>query len=147
MANRTLRMTDVALRAIFIVVAAILLGNINESVAATLEPLSACPSVDEEILDLQMLSGALRDTKAVGTMTKIRLKSDINKVLKRLENWHAGKTKFTLDELEEQYNLLLMKIATLINDRDQVLHQQICNSWVGLWLDLKDPDSFRKIRS
>jgi hypothetical protein len=140
-------MTDVALRAIFIVVAAILLGNINESVAATLEPLSACPSVDEEILDLQMLSGALRDTKAVGTMTKIRLKSDINKVLKRLENWHAGKTKFTLDELEEQYNLLLMKIATLINDRDQVLHQQICNSWVGLWLDLKDPDSFRKIRS
>jgi hypothetical protein len=135
------------LRAIFIVVAAILLGNINESVAATLEPLSACPSVDEEILDLQMLSGALRDTKAVGTMTKIRLKSDINKVLKRLENWHAGKTKFTLDELEEQYNLLLMKIATLINDRDQVLHQQICNSWVGLWLDLKDPDSFRKIRS
>jgi hypothetical protein len=140
-------MTDVALRAIFIVVAAILLGNINESVAATLEPLSACPSVDEEILDLQMLSAALRDTKAVGAMTKIRLKSDINKVLKRLENWHAGKTKFTLDELEEQYNLLLMKIATLINDRDQVLHQQICNSWVGLWLDLKDPDSFRKIRS
>jgi hypothetical protein len=140
-------MTDVALRAIFIVVAAILLGNINESVAATLEPLSACPSVDEEILDLQMLSGALRDTKAVGTMTKIRLKSDINMVLTRLENWHAGKTKFTLDELEEQYNLLLMKIATLINDRDQVLHQQICNSWVGLWLDLKDPDSFRKIRS
>jgi hypothetical protein len=140
-------MTDVVSRAIFIVVAAILLGNINESVAATLEPLSACPSVDEEILDLQMLSGALRDTKAVGTMTKIRLKSDINKVLKRLENWHAGKTKFTLDELEEQYNLLLMKIATLINDRDQVLHQQICNSWVGLWLDLKDPDSFRKIRS
>ena len=124
-----------------------LAGSIGASAASTVGPYSACPSVEEEIVDLRMLTAALRDTKAVGTMTKIRLRNDINRVLGRLERWHGNKGRFTLDQLQEQYHLLLMKIATLIHDDDLVLHQQLCNAWAGIWLDLKDPDRFRQVRS
>jgi len=67
--------------------------------------------------------------------------------LARFESWHDNESKFTLDQLEEQYNLLLMKIAILIHDDDLFLHQQLCNAWAGIWLDLKDPDRFREMRS
>ena len=124
-----------------------LLGSFGASAASTAGPYSNCPSVEEEIVDLRMLTAALRDTKAVGTMTKIRLRNDINRVLGRLERWHGNKGRFTLDQLEEQYHLLLMKIAILIHDDDLILHQQLCNAWAGIWFDLKDPDRFRQMRS
>jgi hypothetical protein len=140
-------MRDRLLLAFSVVIIAGLLTSLGVSAAATVGPYSACPSVEEEIVDLIMLTTALRNTKAVGPMTKIRLKNNMNRVLNRLEQWHDNKSKFTLDQLEEQYHLLLMKIATLIHDDDLMLHQQLCNAWARIWLDLKDPDRFRLIRS
>jgi len=135
------------LPALLVVFLASLLTSFSTAVPAAAGPYSACPSVAEEIVDLEMLTAALRETKAIGKITKIRLGSDIKKVLSRLESWHDNKSKFTLDQLEEQYNLLLMKIAILIHDDDLFLHQQLCNAWAGIWLDLKDPDRFRQMRS
>ena len=140
-------MRDRLLFAFFAVIFTGLLGSFSASAASTVGPYSACPSVEEEIVDLSMLITALRDTKAVGPMTKMRLRNNINKVLNRLKRWHDNKSKFTLDQLQEQYHLLLMKIATLIHDDDLILHQQLCNAWARIWLDLKDPDRFRQIRS
>lgn len=140
-------MRDRLFLAFSVVIIAGLLTSFSVSAASTVGPYSACPSVEEEIVDLRTLTAALRDTKAVGTMTKIRLRNDINRVLGRLERWHGNKSRFTLDQLEEQYHMLLMKIATLIHDDDLVLHQQLCNAWAGIWLDLKDPDRFRQVRS
>jgi hypothetical protein len=111
------------------------------------DPLSACPIVEDEIVDLSMLTIALTNTKAVGVFTKLRLKKDINKLLARFDDWHNGKSKFTLDQLEEQYNLLLMKIAALIHDKDLALHQKLCNAWAEIWLDLKDPEKFSQMNS
>jgi len=116
-------------------------------VAAPAGPYSACPSVEEEIIDLQMLIAGLRDTTAIGKLTKLRLRSDINIILRRLERLHDSNSRFTLDQLEEQYHLLLMRIATLIHDDDLLLHQQLCNAWARIWFDLKNPDSFRQMRS
>jgi hypothetical protein len=109
-------------------------------------PRGGCPPVEEEIIDLEMLAQMLANTTAVGLFTKLSLKRDIDKVLARLENYHAGKGKFSLDQLEEQYNLLLMKIAAHLQDKDLILHRHLCNDWLLIWEDLLDYDWFHEHR-
>ncbi len=109
-------------------------------------PKSGCPSVDEEIVDLTMLASSLRATKAVGPLTKLRLRGDIRNVLSRMEQWHDGKSQYSIAELQEQYDLLLMKIAVLVRDSDIALHRQLCNAWDRLWMDLENADRFNDIR-
>lgn len=105
-------------------------------------PRSGCPPVEEEIVDLQILADMLADTKAIGMFTKLSLKKDIEKMLSRLSKYHDGKSKFTLEQIEEQYNLLLMKIAIHLQDNDLTLHRHLCNAWLVIWEDLRDYDNF-----
>lgn len=107
------------------------------------DPLQGCPPVEEEIVDLEILADMLAKTSAVGLLTKLSLKKDINKVLSRLEDFHNGRGRFALVQLEEQYNLLLMKIATYLQDKDLATHRHLCNAWLVIWEDLKDPERFR----
>jgi hypothetical protein len=107
-------------------------------------PRGGCPPVEEEIVDLQLLSNMLADTKAIGLFTKLGLKRDIEKVLLRLKKFHDGKSKFTLEQLEEQYDLLLMKIAIHLQDNDLTLHKHLCNAWLTIWEDLRDYDRFHE---
>ena len=107
-------------------------------------PRGGCPPVEEEIVDLQLLGDMLADTRAVGLFTKLSLKKDIEKVLSRLRKFHDGNSKFTLEQLEEQYDLLLMKIAIHLQDNDLTLHTHLCNAWLSIWEDLRDYDSFHE---
>ena len=104
--------------------------------------LMACPSVDEEIVDLQILADGLKQSDAVGLFEKIRLKSAIDDLLKRMRKFHEGENKFSAAELQEQYDVLLMRIASHLQDKDVILHSQLCNAWEMIWLDLEDPDRF-----
>ncbi|MFC1694591.1 hypothetical protein ACFL1C_00475 [Pseudomonadota bacterium] len=106
--------------------------------------LQQCPSIEEEIVDLEMLSQALRDSTAVGLFEKIKLKGSIDDLVKRLEAYHDGARKFSIEQLEEQYNVLLMRIASHLQNKDQLLHQQLCNAWLTIWLDLEDSGRFRE---
>lgn len=105
--------------------------------------LGGCPSIEEEIVDLEILADMLARTTAVSLFTKLSLKKDINKVLARMEDYHAGRGKFSLEQLEEQYNLLLMKIAAHLQDKDLKTHKHLCNAWLVIWEDLKDPARFK----
>jgi hypothetical protein len=104
--------------------------------------LMACPSVDEEIVDLQILADGLKQSDAVGLFEKIRLKSAIDDLLKRMQKFHSGDGKFSAAELQEQYDVLLMRIASHLQDKDVILHSQLCNAWEMIWQDLEDPDRF-----
>ena len=104
--------------------------------------LMACPSVDEEIVDLQILADGLKQSDAVGLFEKIRLKSAIDDLLKRMQKFHRGDEKFSAAQLQEQYDVLLMRIASHLQDKDVILHSQLCNAWEMIWLDLEDPDRF-----
>ena len=107
-------------------------------------PRGGCPPVEEEIVDLQVLAAMLADTKAIGIVTKLGLKKDIEKMLLRLRRFHDGNSKFTLEQLEEQYDLLLMKIAIHVQDNDLTLHSHLCNAWLVIWQDLRDYDKFHE---
>jgi hypothetical protein len=103
-------------------------------------PRSNCiESSREEIIELEKLEDRVRDTRAVGPLTKLKLKQEINRLLKKAKAYHNGNSSLTLDQLKEQYDLLYMKVVSLIQDKDIELHHQLCNSWDPIWEYLKDP--------
>jgi hypothetical protein len=104
--------------------------------------LQACPKVQEEIVDLDMLAEGLKKSNAVGLVEKLRLKSSIDDLIGRLKAFHAGNRQFTLDELQEQYDLLMMRIARQLQDKDLPLHSQLCNAWGSIWATLQDRGRF-----
>lgn len=121
-------------------------SSATSSYAQETGPYSSCPVIEDEIVDLEMLASALRETRSLGPMSKLRLKSDINKMLRRIDAWHSGKNKYTVKQLQEQYDLLLMKIAALLQEKDFTLHQKLCNAWASIWVDLLDPERVRQLR-
>jgi hypothetical protein len=104
--------------------------------------IQACPKVQEEIVDLDMLAEGLKRSNAVGLVEKLRLKSSIDELIGRLKAFHGGNRRFTLDELQEQYDLLMMRIARQLQDKDLPLHGQLCNAWGSIWATLQDRGRF-----
>ena len=64
----------------------------------------------------------------------------LTKQLKKLDPEYYN----TLEQLEEQYDLLLMKIAIYLQDNDLALHNHLCNAWLVIWEDLRDFDRFHQ---
>ena len=104
--------------------------------------LQACPAVAEEIVDLELLAAALKQSKAVGLLEKIRLKSAIDDLIGRMRSFHDGSRQYSKAELQEQYDVLLMRIASHLQHKDSLLHGQLCNAWFLIWEDLEDPERF-----
>jgi len=104
--------------------------------------LQACPTVHEEIVDLDMLAEGLKKSSAVGLVEKLRLKSSIDELIGRFKAFHGGNRQYTLNELQEQYDLLMMRIARQLQDKDLPLHGQLCNAWGSIWATLQDRGRF-----
>jgi hypothetical protein len=100
------------------------------------QALQACPTVDDQIVDLDMLADGLKKSKAVGVLEKLRLKSSIDSLVARLKAFHNGARSYSLAQLQEQYDLLLMRIATHLQDKDEPMHSQLCNAWETIWHEL-----------
>lgn len=110
--------------------------------AAHQAALQACPTVHQEIVDLDMLAEGLKHSNAVGLFEKLQLKSSIDELVDRLKAFHGGRGSYTLAQLQEQYDLLLMRIARQLQGKDQTLHGQLCNAWEPLWAQLQDRRRF-----
>lgn len=93
-------------------------------------------------LDLEALKTELKQTKAIGLMTKLSLKNKVDDLLDDFRKHHAGKTKPTLSELRQTYDLLMMKVLSLLQDRDQKLASEIVSSREQIWGLLADPRKF-----
>jgi hypothetical protein len=104
--------------------------------------LQACPAVTKEIVDLDMLAKGLEHSNAVGLFEKLKLKSAIDGLLDRLKAYHAGAGRFTLDQLQEQYDALMLRIAAQLQDKDATLQGQLCNAWDPIWATLQDRKAF-----
>ena len=114
-------------------------GSAAEKHAAALQ---SCPTVAKEIVDLDMLAKGLEHSSAVGLFEKLKLKSAIDDLLDRFKAYHRGTGRFTLDQLQEQYDVLMMRIATQLQDKDVALHGQLCNAWESIWATLQDRRAF-----
>lgn len=96
-------------------------------------------------LDLKSLESRLRDTKAVGLMTKLTLKNQVDDLLDQFRDFYGGKVKTTLAQLRRSYDLLVMKVLALLQDADPPLAGAIASSREAIWGILADPVKFAKV--
>jgi hypothetical protein len=96
-------------------------------------------------LDLPSLEQRLRDTKAIGVFTKISLKNQVDDLLGQFRTFHEGRAGAALTELRERYNLLLLKVLSLLQGSDPMLAQAIAGSREAIWGVLADPAKFAKL--
>jgi hypothetical protein len=93
-------------------------------------------------LDLKTLEQQLKDTKAIGFFTKITLKNQVDDLLDQFRKYYRGKAKLTMADLHRSYDLLMMKVLSLLQDEDQKLASAIVSSREAIWALLADPTTF-----
>ena len=84
----------------------------------------------------------LRETKAIGVFTKLTLKNQVEDLLEQFKNFHEGRGGATLEELRERYNLLMLKVLSLLQRNDPRLARDLSASREALWTILADPVKF-----
>ncbi len=93
-------------------------------------------------LDLDALEARLRATKAIGVFTKISLKNQVDDLMKQFRDHDEGKTTRTMTELRRSYDLLIMKVLSLLQDTDHMLASDIVSSREAMWRLLSDQNRF-----
>jgi hypothetical protein len=96
-------------------------------------------------LNLADLEQRLRDTRAIGVFTKLSLKNQVDDLLNAFRALYRGPDKHPPVELRQRYDLLLLKVLTLLQDGDPPLAAAISSSREAIWSILADPDKFAKI--
>ena len=93
-------------------------------------------------LDLSTLEAQLRETKAIGIFTKLTLKNQVDDLLDKFREYYNGKAKPTMSDLRGSFDLLMMKVLSLLQDADQKLASAIVSSREAIWGLLADPKKF-----
>ena len=93
-------------------------------------------------LDLTALKEQLKSTKAIGLMTKLTLKNQVDDLRDGFRDLYAGKGKSTMPQLRQSYDMLMMKVLSLLQDKDQKLASDIVASREVIWGLLADPKKF-----
>lgn len=79
------------------------------------------------------------EPKAIGLSTKLALKSDIGDLMDSFRRFHSGEPNPPLEQLRDEYNLLFMKVITLVQNEDPELFQEMTRARETLWKKLADP--------
>lgn len=98
-------------------------------------------------LDLDALKTRLKATKAIGVFTKLTLKGQVDDLMDEFRQHHAGNPTPTITELRRSYDLLLMKVLSLLQDHDQKLAADILSSRERIWDLLADPKKFANLQA
>lgn len=96
-------------------------------------------------LDLTSLEQRLKDTEAIGILTKIALKNQVDDLLDQFRAYYQGKLKTTLAELRRPYDLLVLKVLSLLQDSDPSLASAIVASREAIWVILADRAKFATV--
>ena len=96
-------------------------------------------------LDLPSLEQRLRDTRAIGVFTKLSLKNQVDDLLGEFRAFHRRQAAVTVAELRQKYDLLLLKVLSLLQDGDPPLAAAVSSSREAIWEMLIDPQKFEKL--
>jgi len=88
------------------------------------------------------LEQRLRDTRAIGIFTKLTLKNQVDALLSRFRLYHGNHNAVTLADLRQSYDLLLLKVLSLLQNKDAALANAISASREAIWNILIDPKKF-----
>jgi hypothetical protein len=94
---------------------------------------------------LPLLEQRLRDTRAIGVFTKLSLKNQVDDLLKQFRAYHQGGSGRTLPQLRQSYEVLLLKVVSLLQDDDPGLAAAVGSSREAIWGVLADPKKFASL--
>ena len=107
--------------------------------AAAAPKVAATPAVRAPPpLDLKTLEQRLKETSAIGVLTKLSLKNQVDDLIARFRAFHDGSRPPSLAELRPSFDLLIMKVLSLLQDHDQALAKDINASRDAIWGVLTD---------
>jgi hypothetical protein len=115
-------------------------GPAKATAAAPAVAKSAAPP-----LDLTSLTQRLKDTSAIGVLSKIALKNQVDDLLDQFRAFYQGTLKTTLADLRRPYDLLVLKVLSLLQDADPSLASAIVASREAIWGILADPKKFATV--
>jgi hypothetical protein len=98
-------------------------------------------------LDLDGMKARLRATKGIGLFTKIALKNQVDDLLDLFRDHYSGKAKVAMADLRRSYDMLMMKVLSLVQDADQMLASAIVSSREAIWALLADPKKFAALNA
>ena len=113
------------------------------SMAAT--PAVAIPPAAAAPLDLAALKQRLRDTPAIGVFTKLSLKNQVDDLLDQFRTHYRSSGPPAPSALRQHYDLLILKVLSLLQDRDPALARTIGSSREAIWGILSDPTKLAAI--
>jgi hypothetical protein len=93
-------------------------------------------------LDLNALEAQLRATKAIGLFTKMSLKNKVDDLMQQFREHYEGNA---MTDLRRSYDLLIMKVLSLLQDDDQPLASAIVASREAIWGLLSDQNKFANL--
>lgn len=102
-------------------------------------PAPAAKSPAPAPLDLKALEERLKETNAIGLLTKLSLKNQVDDLVGEFRAYHKGARPPTLSQLRPAFDLLLMKVLSLLQDRDPALAHDVSASRDAIWSVLADP--------
>lgn len=89
-------------------------------------------------LDLKLLEQRLKATNAIGVLTKLSLKNQVDDLVARFRVFHQGQRPPTLGDLRPSFDLMLMKVLSLLQEKDAALAKDIDASRETIWAVLTD---------
>ena len=95
-------------------------------------------------LDLKGLEARLKGSSAIGVMTKLSLKNQVDDLVKRFRAYHDGSRPPQLTDLRPSYELLVMKVLSLLQDKDVALAKDINASREAIWGLLSDREKLSR---
>lgn len=96
-------------------------------------------------LDLPLLEQRLKDTRAIGVFTKLSLKNQVDDLLAQFRAYHKGGSGKSLAQLRQSYELLLLKVVSVLQDDDPKLASAVGSSREAIWAVLVDPKKFASL--
>lgn len=113
--------------------------------AAAATPATPSKAAAPPPLDLKGLEQRLRDTRAIGLFTKLSLKNQVDDLLAQFKAFHRGQPGVSVAQLRQKYELLLIKVVTVLQDGDPALASAVSSSREAIWNVLTDPQKFAAI--
>ncbi len=112
------------------------------SIPAAPAPAASAPAAAQAKpapLDLPSLEERLKQTDAIGLLTKLSLKNQVDDLVGEFRAYHRGVRPPTLSQLRPAFELLLMKVLSLLQDKDPALAHDVGASREAIWAVLIDP--------
>ena len=106
---------------------------------------AGCGGVKEAPLDAPALMSRLRDSNAIGAVTRLALMNQVDDLLEQFRAHHRSGQESGIATLRQPYNMLVLKVLSIVQDEDPSLGVTVARSREAIWDILADPEKFKSV--